>query len=127
METRMVGRPASRIGGILFKAVMSLSIALSLGACATATRPKAADNVNPPVPVSNGESLSMTKKMWALPVKQTKQVWSDCFETGNAWRHELGAAIFLCPGIPLVPVMGVAIAGLGTPMWITIDVLTGKR
>jgi hypothetical protein len=124
MEARMVGHPVSRTGGMLCKAVISMSIALSLGACATATRPMVPADVEPPVPVSRGESLRMTKMMWALPVKQTKQLWSDCFGSGGGLGPE---AIFLCPGIPLVPVMGVAIVGLGTPMWITFDLLTGKR
>jgi len=124
MEARNVGHPVSRTGGMQCKAVMSLSIALSLGACATATRPKASDDVEPRVSVSRADSLSLTKTMWGLPAKQTKQLWSDCFGS----RGRLGPeAIFLCPGIPLVPVMGVAIVGLGTPMWITIDLLTGKR
>ena len=77
--------------------------------CATGTR-------------SRGESL--TKTMWTLPVKQTKQLWSDCFGSEGGLGPE---AIVLCPGVPLVPVMGVAIVGLGTPMWIALDLLTGKR
>jgi hypothetical protein len=125
MEARKLGHAVSRTGAMLCKAVMSLSIALSLGACATATGPKASDEVEPRVSVSKGESLSLTKTMWALPVKQTKQLWSDCFESGSAWHSP--EAVFLCPGIPLLPVMGVAIVGLGTPMWITLDLLTGKR
>jgi hypothetical protein len=109
---------------MLCKAVISLSIALSLGACATATGPKAPEEVEPRVSVLRSESMPMTKMMWALPVKQTKEVWSDCFGSG----HGIGLkGIFLCPGFPMVPVVGVALAGLMTPMSVTFDLLTGKR
>src|SRR2546422_418728 len=125
MEPRKLGHLVPRTGSSLCKAAISLPFAVVLGACATATSSKAPSEGQPRDSVSTCESLPLTKTEWALPAKATKQLWSDCYESGTAWRSP--EAIFLCPSIPLVPVMGVAIVGLGTPMFLTIDLLTHRK
>jgi hypothetical protein len=125
MEPRALRHLVTRTGNLLFKAVIPLPFVVVLAACATATSSKAPSEVQPRDSVSTCESLPLTKTEWALPAKATKQLWSDCYESGSAWRSP--EAVFLCPSIPLVPVMGAAIAGLGTPMFLTIDLLTHRN
>lgn len=113
MEPRRLGHVIPQSRSPLCKAVLSLPFAVVLGACATATSFNAPREDQPRDSVSTCHSFPMTKSMWTLPTKITKQAWSEC-----------GAGVIsACLAIPFAPIVGVVGAVVVTPIALTADLL----
>ncbi len=111
------------------KTIIIAALALLLNACATQ---EVKTNPQPQQPLDTEAAMEceehyryplVTRAIWRDFRPKLTLMLSDCFETGEAWRHPL-AALFFCPFFSLYSIYGAFLySGASIGLMATLDLM----